>query len=238
MLVSIVMATRNHAPLLARTLDSIYWQQTPLEFEVVITDDGSTDSTATLLRNYRVRSFRLEKASYGNPARALNNSLREARGDILIMQSDDVIPVHPRAMAALALTLAPGEIGIASVQEWDTCEAFVTPLVHAGIHNKRPLFFLGACWRSDICKIGGYDADAFEGCLWWHDNWLADCLTEGLGLTVAYPPILALHQSHQHPAVNLPGGKAIYDAMRKRAVYHTPTAPWKYVQGVSVNGAM
>jgi glycosyltransferase involved in cell wall biosynthesis len=232
---SIIIATRNHAPLLKRTLESIFQQAIPFDFEVVITDDGSTDVTPDLLREYPVRSFRLDKDNYGNPMHALNNSMRESRGAVLIKQSDDVIHAQPRMIAHLISSLIPGEMSIASVQDWDVEQGLVTTKEHVGPHNQRPLFFLGACWRSDICKVGGYDEEAFANCRWYHDNWLADCLTLGLGVRVRYPPLIGLHQSHPHLEHDFAKDKLVYDRMLAAKKYQTGTAPWPYRMGLSVN---
>ena len=53
---SVVIPTYNRVELLRRTLDSLVTQRLPSsEFEVLVVDDGSTDSTALLVDNYRDR---------------------------------------------------------------------------------------------------------------------------------------------------------------------------------------
>jgi glycosyltransferase involved in cell wall biosynthesis len=235
MICSIILATRNHAPLLERTLKSIYQQKVPFDFEVVVTDDGSTDSTPLLLKDYPVRYYRLEKDGYGNPARALNNSMREARGDILIKQSDDVVHARPEIIKSLVKSLESDAINIAYVQEWDVEKGFVTDKEHVGPHNQRPLFFLGACWRADICKVGGYDDTTFADCRWYHDDWMSDCLTLGLGLRVNYVPLLGLHQYHPHLEHDFAKDKMVYFDLKKKGVYQSSTGPWPYQNGLSVN---
>lgn len=65
-MVSIILCTYNRAHTLRATIDSIL-RQTYTEFELLIIDDGSTDSTQELLRCYkdvRVRVFALSENSY------------------------------------------------------------------------------------------------------------------------------------------------------------------------------
>ena len=92
-LVSVIMPTYNASKYLADSIESIL-AQTYTNLELVITDDGSTDTkTLEILRNYsekdsRVRVFYLEKNMGAGPAR--NNSIKEARGRyIAFCDSDD-----------------------------------------------------------------------------------------------------------------------------------------------------
>lgn len=54
-LASIVVITYNHAPYIAECLDSLLMQQTEFPFEICIGEDGSTDSTRELCRDYAER---------------------------------------------------------------------------------------------------------------------------------------------------------------------------------------
>lgn len=232
---SIVLATRNHAEMLRRTLESIFCQRVPFKFEVVITDDGSTDSTPNVLDEYPVRRFRLEKGEYGNPTRALNNSMKEARGEVLIKQSDDVVHAQPNLIQQLVEFLTPGKIIFASAQDWDVKAGYVNQKEHVGPHNQYPLFFLGACWRKDICKVGGYDEQLFADCFYNHDTWLSDCLISGLGLAAEYLPLLGLHQSHEHPYHDYSHDKIVYDSAVAKGCFQSSSGSWPYQDGVSVN---
>ena len=57
-LVSVLMPVFHCAPTLGRTMDSLL-SQTLVDFEIVAVDDGSTDSTAGLLREYALRDSRV-----------------------------------------------------------------------------------------------------------------------------------------------------------------------------------
>lgn len=221
--------------MLRTTLDSIFQQRPSFEFEVVVTDDGSTDSTPFVLDGYPVRRFRLEKEEYGNPARALNNSMREAIGDILIKQSDDVVHVHPRSIETLVEELQPKAFCVACIHDWDVKTGHVDVQRFSGLNYKIPLFFLGSCWRSDICAIGGYDTETFKGCLWYHDTWLGDCLVKGQKLSVKYLSLLGLHQSHDRPEPNINRDKEVYGRVTRAHVFQSSTGPWPYQPHLSVN---
>jgi glycosyltransferase involved in cell wall biosynthesis len=215
-LVSICMATRNQAPLLEAVLQSILSQQHGFPLQIVVTDDGSSDGTAAMLAKYPVEYHRLENNTYRNGVYAKNVSLRAARGDVVIQQSSDVLHAGPDVIAQLLQSLRAGTIVFADVRDRDPASGRIT----RNGRYQRQLFFLGACWREDICKIGGYD-EAFANVVWYDDDWHGKCLTAGLGLQSVYTAALALHQLHPSPQ---------YDSAPARAIYRQKCAAGKYLQ--------
>jgi len=90
--VSIVIPTWNGWPLLERFLPSVLraLQAYPGGGEVVVVDDGSTDGTASYLRQYfpTVRVVALEINT--GFASAANRGVREAANDIVVLLNNDV----------------------------------------------------------------------------------------------------------------------------------------------------
>lgn len=92
-LVSIITPSYNCSQFIAKTIESIL-AQTYTNWELLITDDCSTDNSTEIIEHYsqldyRVRLFRLEKNSGAGVAR--NNSIREAKGRyIAFCDSDDL----------------------------------------------------------------------------------------------------------------------------------------------------
>jgi glycosyltransferase involved in cell wall biosynthesis len=87
-LVSTVIAAHNAAAFLAEAVDSVL-AQTMKDYEVIIVDDGSTDSTSEVSASYgaRVRGFRTPHAG---AAAARNLGIREARGELIaFLDADD-----------------------------------------------------------------------------------------------------------------------------------------------------
>lgn len=91
-LVSIITALFNSEAYIAQTIESVL-AQTYTNWEMVITDDGSTDSTTSVVETYasrdpRIRLFKLDKN--GGPGISRNNSIKEAQGQyIAFLDSDD-----------------------------------------------------------------------------------------------------------------------------------------------------
>lgn len=102
MLVSLVMAVYNGEKYLRETLDSIL-AQTYKDLEVIIVNDGSTDSTSAILNEIddeRVKIINLK--SNNGAASALNAGIMEAKGEwIAIHDADDIsIPERIEEQAA------------------------------------------------------------------------------------------------------------------------------------------
>lgn len=91
-LVSIITPSFNCADYIGQTIESILAQTYP-EWELLVTDDCSTDNSRDIIRGYadcdkRIRLFELDKNSGAGVAR--NNSIKEAKGRyIAFCDSDD-----------------------------------------------------------------------------------------------------------------------------------------------------
>ena len=91
-LVSVVMPAWNAEATIVEALRSVA-AQTYRDLEIIIVDDGSTDATAALAKEFcasdpRARTVR---RSNGGPAAARNLGIAEARGEwIALIDADDV----------------------------------------------------------------------------------------------------------------------------------------------------
>jgi len=89
--VTVVIPAFNVAPFIAETLDSVF-AQTFRDFEVVLVNDGSTDTTELegALAPYRSRLRYLTQGNLG-AAEARNTAIRAARGELLaFLDGDDI----------------------------------------------------------------------------------------------------------------------------------------------------
>jgi glycosyltransferase involved in cell wall biosynthesis len=84
---SIVVPTRNRAGYLRVCLNSLAAQQVDAPFEVIVADDGSSDTTAAVAEEAGAKV--VQTAAQG-PNAARNAGLRAAEGDLLVFVDDDV----------------------------------------------------------------------------------------------------------------------------------------------------
>jgi glycosyltransferase involved in cell wall biosynthesis len=118
--VSVLVTTFNQDRFLAATLDSIRRQTVPPR-EVIVVDDGSTDSTAEILE--RVADITVVRQSNQGIAAARNAAVERATGDLLaFIDGDDLW--HPDRVARLrqAYSLHP-DVGliVSEVECFEDC---------------------------------------------------------------------------------------------------------------------
>lgn len=115
-MITVFTPTYNRAHLLTRLYESLC-KQTYKDFEWIIVDDGSTDQTESLIKNFELRiktngscgnsefkelnGIRYIRQANGGKHRAINCGVQEARGDLFfIVDSDDLLP--PQALETIA----------------------------------------------------------------------------------------------------------------------------------------
>jgi glycosyltransferase involved in cell wall biosynthesis len=108
-LVSILVSNYNYAPYLGQAIESVL-AQTYENFEIVICDDGSTDSSPEILERYKSRDSRI-KTIYqenGGQSLALNAAFSASNGDIIcLLDADDVFMPDKVRLVVNALAGAP-----------------------------------------------------------------------------------------------------------------------------------
>ena len=105
--VSILMRARNDEALIGRALKAVFAQKTDLKFEVVVCDDASTDGTREVAARFPVRFFERPAGPY-RPGRTLNPLVRAAKGDIVVFNNSDAVPLDERWLDELVKPLLAG----------------------------------------------------------------------------------------------------------------------------------
>jgi glycosyltransferase involved in cell wall biosynthesis len=113
-LVTVIIATHNRAHCLPRALDSIYAQEglgSLYELEVIIVDDGSTDSTPEIIHRYHnLTCIRLlEKRGI---SAAMNEGLRASRGSYITFLDDDDEWLPHKLSVQVPLMEAHPDVGV------------------------------------------------------------------------------------------------------------------------------
>jgi glycosyltransferase involved in cell wall biosynthesis len=200
---SVVVPAYNAASTLRETLDAVLAQSVP-DWELVVVDDGSTDSTLAIAREYESRDRRVVVLTQENrgSAGAYNTGVAAASGDfVTICSADDLLlPNHLSSMDSL-IAASPG-YGIYSsngyylnedgsrtlvydTDEW-ACERSLDLAAVIDIC----FFSVGATYRRELFDLnGGYRTDIYGED---YDFWLRSMAR---GATHRYTPApLAVHR--------------------------------------------
>jgi glycosyltransferase involved in cell wall biosynthesis len=108
---SVVIPAYNAAGTLPDSLASVF-AQTFTDYEIIVVDDGSTDSTAQILESYGDDLRVLRKPNEGRPAAARNRGVAQARGEyIAFLDADDLWRPEKLARQVELLDASP-EVGL------------------------------------------------------------------------------------------------------------------------------
>lgn len=97
MKISLIMPTYNKSPRLKIVLISLLYLKANDDLEVIIVDDGSSDDTLKILREFQVlaraKGLRVNVLSGENGGRSVarNRGIQAARGQLLIFSDDDLV---------------------------------------------------------------------------------------------------------------------------------------------------
>ncbi len=93
MKVSVVMPVYNGEAYLKEAIESVF-NQTEKDIEIIIVDDGSTDSTCSIVKELNHANIRYIYQENSGPSKARNAGIYQAQGDfIAFLDADDLWPV-------------------------------------------------------------------------------------------------------------------------------------------------
>ena len=134
-LVSIIIPSYNHSDYIQQAVESVLIQSHS-NIELIVIDDGSTDTTLNYLRKVHDPRFTLVEQANAGAHDSINKGLSLARGQYLaILNSDDVF--HPERIAVCISRLKEGTDLVASWIEVINQKGMVLG-IKEGWHNMRP----------------------------------------------------------------------------------------------------
>jgi glycosyltransferase involved in cell wall biosynthesis len=177
-LVSVVMPAWNAEATIVEALRSVA-AQTYRDLEIIIVDDGSTDATAALAREFSASDARARTVSRSNggPAAARNLGIAEVRGEwIALIDADDVwhpTKIEKQIAVALAADEPPGFVYCwyrkidadgfvtGSGPRWAAEGRAFLPLAYLHFVRGGSSLLLS---KAAFIEAGGYDESFREGC--------------------------------------------------------------------------
>ena len=104
-LISVLVRSCNDEPFIGRTLKAIFEQECSVPFEVVCCDDASVDRTPEIIASFpRVVRLPRPEGEY-RPGQRLNYMIRHSRGDIIVFNNADAVPLDRSWLANLVAPL-------------------------------------------------------------------------------------------------------------------------------------
>jgi len=112
--VSVIMPTFNDTPWLSEALLSVQ-DQSFAGFECIVVDDGSTDDTSAVVREFSNRDSRfkyIRREHEGSPGTARNLGVDHAKGQILVFHDSDDIALPDRLARIVQMFNSKPDIGV------------------------------------------------------------------------------------------------------------------------------
>ena len=238
--VSVIVPAYNEKECIANTHKSLARSTHPIE--IVVVDDGSTDGTSEISLNAahelgmtNVRVIRQENA--GKPA-ALNNGVRNASYDIVIMMDGDTV-FEPDAVHQLVQPFADPEVGAvagnAKVGNRDTIIGAWQHIEYVmGFNLDRRMYDLLRCMPTIPGAIGAFRREAVLEV----GGMSEDTLAEDTDITIAMHRAgwRVVYQEHAKAWTEAPGSLKQLWSQRYRWSYGTMQALWKHRKSLTDKG--
>ncbi|MGW7509710.1 bifunctional polysaccharide deacetylase/glycosyltransferase family 2 protein [Streptomyces massasporeus] len=238
--VTVIVPAYNEKECIANTLDSLARSTHPIE--IIVVDDGSTDGTSEIAREAalalgmtNVRVVRQENA--GKPA-ALNNGVRSARHDIVVMMDGDTV-FEPDTVRQLVQPFADLEVGAVAgnakvgnrttvIGAWQHIEYVM------GFNLDRRMYDLLRCMPTIPGAIGAFRREAVLQV----GGMSEDTLAEDTDITIAMhrDGWRVVYQEHARAWTEAPGSLKQLWSQRYRWSYGTMQALWKHRKSLTDKG--
>ncbi|MFI5555590.1 bifunctional polysaccharide deacetylase/glycosyltransferase family 2 protein [Streptomyces sp. NPDC051738] len=238
--VSVIVPAYNEKKCIANTLKSLAQSTHPIE--IIVVDDGSSDGTSEIARNAahelgmnNVRVIRQENA--GKPA-ALNNGVRSASYDIVVMMDGDTV-FEPDTVRQLVQPFADPEVGaVAGNAKVGNRNTIIGAWQHIeyvmGFNLDRRMYDLLRCMPTIPGAIGAFRREAVLEV----GGMSGDTLAEDTDITIAMHRAgwRVVYQEHARAWTEAPGSLKQLWSQRYRWSYGTMQALWKHRKSLTDKG--
>ncbi|MFH8973076.1 bifunctional polysaccharide deacetylase/glycosyltransferase family 2 protein [Streptomyces sp. NPDC017890] len=234
--VSVIVPAYNEKECIAATLRSLARSTHPIE--IIVVDDGSTDGTAEIAESLGLPGVRVvRQANAGKPA-ALNNGVRHARYDIVVMMDGDTV-FEPDTVRHLVQPFAdPGVGAVAGNAKVGNRRTLIGAWQHIeyvmGFNLDRRMYDLLRCMPTIPGAIGAFRREAVLEAGGMSD----DTLAEDTDITIALHRAgwRVVYEEHARAWTEAPGSLGQLWSQRYRWSYGTMQALWKHRRSLTDKG--
>ncbi|MER6165712.1 bifunctional polysaccharide deacetylase/glycosyltransferase family 2 protein [Streptomyces violaceorubidus] len=234
--VSVIVPAYNEKECIEATLRSLARSTHPVE--IIVVDDGSTDGTAEIAESLGLPGVRVvRQANAGKPA-ALNNGVRQARYDIVVMMDGDTV-FEPDTVGRLVQPFADPSVGaVAGNAKVGNRRTLIGAWQHIeyvmGFNLDRRMYDLLRCMPTIPGAIGAFRREAVLQVGGMSD----DTLAEDTDITIALHRAgwRVVYEEHARAWTEAPGSLGQLWSQRYRWSYGTMQALWKHRRSLTDKG--
>ncbi|MEA3019189.1 MAG: hypothetical protein QOI47_713 [Actinomycetota bacterium] len=210
------------------------------DLDVIVVDDGSTDSTASRVADLQLPNVRLIQQPNAGKAAALNTGIAAARHDIIVTVDGDTL-FEPRTVAALVQPFADARVGAVSgntkvgnrrgiLGRWQHIEYVM------GFNLDRRMYDLLGCMPTVPGAIGAFRKEALVAV----GGVSTDTLAEDTDLTMAIVRAgwRIVYEQRAVAWTEAPASLSSLWKQRYRWSYGTMQAMWKHRHAVRERGPL
>ena len=134
---SVIIPSYNRANLIARSINSVL-QQEYKSYEILVIDDGSTDDTASVVKEFEARNVFYYKKENGERGAARNFGWRKAKGEyVTFLDSDDIF--YPNHLQTAYTQLSSLSLPACYAQAFEMKNSLSGKIIQKGYHAKSQL---------------------------------------------------------------------------------------------------
>ncbi|MFE5997349.1 bifunctional polysaccharide deacetylase/glycosyltransferase family 2 protein [Streptomyces sp. NPDC056454] len=162
--VSVLVPAYNERACVGATVRSLAVSEHPIE--IIVIDDGSTDGTADLVEAMRLPGVRVVRQQNAGKPAALNNGIRQARYDIVVMMDGDTV-FEPATVRELVQPFGDPRVGaVAGNAKVGNRDSLIGAWQHIeyvmGFNLDRRMYDLLGCMPTIPGAVGAFRRDALE----------------------------------------------------------------------------
>ncbi|MER5279794.1 bifunctional polysaccharide deacetylase/glycosyltransferase family 2 protein [Streptomyces sp. NPDC002809] len=234
--VSVIVPAYNEKECIAHTLNSLASSTHPIE--IILVDDGSTDGTPEIAESLGLPNLRVVRQENAGKSAALNNGVRQARHDIVVMMDGDTV-FEPDTVHRLVQPFGdPGVGAVAGNAKVGNRNTMIGAWQHIeyvmGFNLDRRMYDLLGCMPTIPGAIGGFRRTAVLEV----GGMSEDTLAEDTDITIALHRAgwRVVYAEHARAWTEAPASLGQLWRQRYRWSYGTMQALWKHRRSVTDRG--
>ena len=208
--VSVIMRSKNSDWVIDRALAGLF-SQTYVDFELIVVDSGSTDTTLDIVKSYPCRLIEIEPGSY-YPGKVLNDAVKQADTELIVFQNSDVLQLGPHCLERLVGAFDNEEVQAAFARQVPRPEA--DPWVRRDYAASFPAEGDAPEWLPYSLPFAGLRKSLWEQRPFYTDAWASEDSEWGLwarsqGYKIQYVPDCTVMHSHNYTLSQIYGRRFV-----------------------------